>query len=128
MHGRSEEERTCSEVDEARGREEARGSEEAGSSEEGRVRDSDEGRGEEGRNAEARGEEDGSRSWRSAEASPRLRHLVRERLSPLREKGREEGIIQTAKEMIKKNFPLDLIHDVTKLAIEKIEELMRNRD
>lgn len=40
------------------------------------------------------------------------------------EKGREEEKIITAKEMIKKNLPLDLIHDVTKLPMDKIEKLM----
>ena len=37
--------------------------------------------------------------------------------------GKEEGIIQTAKEMLKENIPIETIEKVTKLSREEIEKL-----
>ncbi len=39
------------------------------------------------------------------------------------EAGKEEGIIQTAKEMLKENIPIETIEKVTKLSREEIEKL-----
>ena len=37
--------------------------------------------------------------------------------------GKEEGIIETAKEMIKKKLPIDLICEITKLSKEEVEKI-----
>ena len=39
------------------------------------------------------------------------------------EAGKEEGIIETAKEMLKENIPIETIEKVTKLSREEIEKL-----
>ena len=39
------------------------------------------------------------------------------------EAGKEEGIIETAKEMIKKKLPIDLICEITKLSKEEVEKI-----
>ena len=39
------------------------------------------------------------------------------------EAGKEEGIIETAKEMIKKKLPIDLICEITKLTKEEVEKI-----
>ena len=39
------------------------------------------------------------------------------------EAGKEEGIIQTAKEMLKKKLPIDLICEITKLSKEEVEKI-----
>ena len=39
------------------------------------------------------------------------------------EAGKEEGIIETAKEMIKRKLPIDLICEITKLSKEEVEKI-----
>ena len=40
--------------------------------------------------------------------------------------GKEEGIIQTAKEMLKKKLPIDLICEITKLSKEEVEKIKKS--
>ncbi|MBQ1871772.1 MAG: Rpn family recombination-promoting nuclease/putative transposase [Lachnospiraceae bacterium] len=61
----------------------------------------------------------------SEEGAKRMGGSIAELLEMGRAEGREEGIIENAKAMLKDNLPIEKIAQYTNLSIEKIEELKK---